>query len=342
MSRREYRINYIPAAPVLVDWLGRMLSYLSADIIRHVYLNFPVATCLIGRTGLFLAANREYARLIGQPEDGVVGQHFRDLCGDPVYEQVVRDFAIFDAGGSVPNKEFSIGERTFIVSVRPLSRPNRQRVSAICVVLTDITEQKTLERQLELANKQLSAVNHQLEEAARIDPVTRLWNRRALEELLPREIARSRRDGTPLSVLMVDIDYFKKYNDHYGHLAGDIALRSVAQAMEEALHRPGDLIARYGGEEFLVVLPTTDATAALQVADHLRSAVAARAIADATSHLGRVTISIGVASLNDVAPDADVETVRTTLVHGADQALYAVKSEGRDGIRLHAEAIPAP
>lgn len=319
-----------------------MLSYLSADIIRHVYLNFPVATCLIGRTGLFLAANREYARLLGQPEDGVVGQHYRDLCGDAAYEQVVRDFATVDAGGCVPNKEFGIGGRTYLVAVRPLSRQNRRRVSALCVVLTDITEQKTLEQRLELANEQLSAVNRQLEEAARIDPVTGLWNRRALEELLPREIARSRRDGTPLSVLMVDIDYFKKYNDRYGHLAGDIALRSVAQAMEEALHRPGDMIARYGGEEFLVVLPTTDAAAALEVAGHLRSAIARRTIVDETSHLGRVTISIGVASLSDVAHDADVEAVRTTLVHGADQALYAVKSEGRDGIRLHAEALPAP
>ncbi|MGA0562128.1 diguanylate cyclase [Ancylobacter sp. VNQ12] len=319
-----------------------MLSYISADIIRHVYLNFPVATCLIGRTGLFIAANREYARLLGEPEGGVVGRHFRDLCGEALYQQVVRDFATVDAGGCVPNKEFGFGGRTFIVAIRPLTEPSRQRVFALCIVLTDITEQKTLEQRLELANEQLSAVNRQLEEAARIDPVTGLWNRRALEELLPREIARSRRDGTPLSVLMVDIDYFKKYNDHYGHLAGDIALRSVAQAMEEALHRPGDLIARYGGEEFLVVLPTTDAAAALQVADHLRSAVAARAIADATSHLGRVTISIGVASLNGVVPDADVETVRTALVHGADQALYAVKSEGRDGIRLHAEALPTP
>lgn len=319
-----------------------MLSYLSADIIRHVYLDFPIATCLIGRTGMFLAANREYAHLLGQPEDGVVGQHIRDLCGEVAYDYVVSDFAVFDAGGSVPNKELALGERTYLVSVRPLSHPQQRRASAICVALTDITEQKALEQRLELANAQLSAANRQLEEAARIDPVTGLWNRRALEELLPREIARSRRDGTPLSVLMVDIDYFKKYNDRYGHLAGDIALRSVAQAMEEALHRPGDMIARYGGEEFLVVLPTTDAAAALEVAHHLRSAIAGRAIVDETSHLGRVTISIGVASLNDVAHDADVEAVRTTLVHGADQALYAVKSEGRDGIRLHAEALPAP
>jgi diguanylate cyclase (GGDEF)-like protein/PAS domain S-box-containing protein len=319
-----------------------MFSYLSADIIRHVYLNFPVATCLIGRTGQFLAANREYARLLDRAEDAVVGRHFRDLCGEDVYERVLRDFATFDAGGSVPNEECTIGNRTFILARRPLSQPDRQHVSAMCVVMTDISEQKTLERHLALANEQLSAVNRQLEEAARIDPVTGLWNRRALEELLPREIARSRRDGTPLSVLMIDIDYFKKYNDRYGHLAGDIALRSVGETMEEALYRPGDLIARYGGEEFMVVLPTSDAAAALQVADHLRSAVAGRAITDATSHLGRLTVSIGVASLNEVARDADIEAVRTLLVHRADQALYAVKSEGRDGIRLYVEALPKP
>jgi len=317
-----------------------MLSHLSADIIRHVYLNFPVATCLIGRTGLFLAANREYARLFDLTPDAVVGQHFRDLCGEDIYELVLHDFATFDAGGSVPNKEFTSDDRTFIVALRPLIQPGWQRVSAICVVMTDISEQKTLERHLAVANEQLSAMNRQLEEAARIDPVTGLWNRRALEELLPREIARSRRDGTPLSVLMIDIDYFKKYNDRYGHLAGDVALRAVGKAMEGELQRPGDMIARYGGEEFMVVLPNTDATAALQVAHHLRSAVAARTISDETSHLGRITISIGVASLNEVAREADIETVRNLLVHRADQALYAVKSEGRDGIRPYLEALP--
>lgn len=319
-----------------------MLSHLSADMIRHVYLNFPVATCLIGRTGLFLAANREYARLLDCTEDAVVGRHFRDLCGEDIYELVLRDFAVFDAGGSVLNREFSMGGRTFIVARRPLNQPERPFVCAMCVVMTDISEQKTLERHLALANEQLSAVNRQLEEAARIDAVTGLWNRRALEELLPREIARCRRDGTPLSVLMIDIDYFKKYNDRYGHLAGDIALRSVGQTMEEALHRPGDMIARYGGEEFMVVLPNTDAAAALEVAGRLRTAVAECAIVDATSHLGRLTISVGVATLCDVARNADIEAVRTVLVHRADQALYAVKSEGRDGIRLFVEALPKP
>jgi len=317
-----------------------MFSHISADVLRHLYLNFPVATCLIGRDGTFLAANPEYAQAIGAPDGQIAGRRVADLCDEIVQSHVLNDFAVLDAGGSVPNHEIALGGRVFLVGVRALREPDKGLVSAICVALTDITEQKTLEKRLEHANRQLSAVNRQLEEAARIDPVTGLWNRRALEEQLPREIARSRRDGLPLSVLMIDVDYFKKYNDRYGHLAGDAALRDIAQAMEDALHRPGDMIARYGGEEFLVLLPATTALGALEVAAHLRSAVAGRGIVDETSHLGRVTVSIGVAAVDGVPREASVEACRTALLRGADQALYAMKSEGRDGIRLHAAALP--
>lgn len=314
----------------------RMLSHIPAEDLRELYFNFPVATCLVGRDGRYIAANRAYAELIHAPLATMMGKHIAELCGDIVHAHVVRDFATFDAGESVPNHELAFFGRFYVVAVRPMRDKGSPRVEALCIALTDITEQKALESRLELANRQLSEANRQLTEAARTDALSGLWNRHALEEMLAREIGRCRRERAALSVLMIDIDHFKKYNDGYGHPAGDGALRAVSHAMAGVLKRPGDIVARYGGEEFLVVLPTTDASGALRVAGDVRDAIAALAIAHEASTSGRLTVSIGVASLSAPARTATIADIRATLIDGADQALYAVKVDGGDGIRLHA------
>jgi len=159
-----------------------------------------------------------------------------------------------------------------------------------------------------------------------IDPLTGVMNRRAFDERLLEEYSRARRYGRPVSVAMIDIDYFKHFNDTYGHAAGDEALRSVA-AMIRSRMRSGDVVARYGGEEFVVVLPEIPAATAVATAEALRSAIAANPL---TLHGLRektpVTVSIGVASW----PEHGSEISR--LIERADDRMYEAKLAGRDQV----------
>ncbi len=160
------------------------------------------------------------------------------------------------------------------------------------------------------------------------DALTGLPNRRSLEDRLPQEVARARRDQTDLAVAMIDIDFFKPYNDRYGHVEGDRCLREVAQAMRAALRRPGDYAARYGGEEFVSILPGVDAEGAREVLASMRRAVERLAIEhDASDAAPVVTISIGYTTLAASASDDP-----TALVVAADEALFAAKSAGRNRV----------
>lgn len=166
-----------------------------------------------------------------------------------------------------------------------------------------------------------------IEELSLVDPLTGIANRRRFDETLHRECKRAAREGVPLSVLMIDIDHFKAYNDHYGHIAGDQCLMRVAASLRNGISRSGDLVARYGGEEFVVVLPATDREAAETVAERLRSGIEGLAIKQARSAVGPgVTVSVGCAtgSLpgNELRPDR--------LVACADAMLYRSKANGRN------------
>lgn len=312
-----------------------MLSQISELELRELYIKFPVPACVIDREGRYIAVNEEMARLLAVPGRHLVGRKASEFFGPLADERIARDFATFDAGRPIPNHEFPALGRVYIVASRPVRHGEDEKPFAIHVVMVDITDRKRLETQLEYANRQLSEANHKLTEAARTDALTGLWNRHALEELMPWEIGRSQRDGTPLSVLMIDIDRFKKYNDHYGHLGGDVTLHAVAQAMAAAATRPGDMVTRYGGEEFLVLLPGTDSAGALKVAANIQAAIAALAIPHEASPTGHLTVSIGVASLPPGASAIDAADLRLALIDDADQALYAMKQGGRNGIRLH-------
>jgi diguanylate cyclase (GGDEF)-like protein len=160
---------------------------------------------------------------------------------------------------------------------------------------------------------------------SRTDSLTGLNNRRALDELLDREWHRARRVGESLSILFVDIDHFKLYNDTYGHQAGDDTLTTVARCISENVRRPGDSAARYGGEEFVIVLPHTDAAGALAVAEAIRKAVARLGIEHAPAALGHVTVSIGAATWQGQVADTVASVIRA-----ADEALYSAKAGGRN------------
>ena len=174
----------------------------------------------------------------------------------------------------------------------------------------------------------LKEMNAQLEELSNIDPLTNLSNRRHFDDVLQVEWKRALRHESPISVLMLDIDFFKRFNDQYGHLAGDDCLQQVAACLKAQLRRPSDLLARYGGEEFVVLLPQTDEMGAQIVAESLRRAVEALHVESGGEPLaGQISISVGVATLRP-QPDLRPES----LVDQADQALYRAKESGRNRV----------
>ncbi|MDD5388516.1 MAG: diguanylate cyclase [Gallionellaceae bacterium] len=177
--------------------------------------------------------------------------------------------------------------------------------------------------------------NDLLERYANQDCLTDIANRRRFDLALDAEWRRAMRDVNPLSLLMVDVDCFKQYNDLYGHLEGDQCLRQIAGAMAQVLTRPGDLLARYGGEEFAVILPGTDLEGACLIGGRLREAIAEMNIPHLREDgVGRVTISVGCASERPTQAQSCHQLILT-----ADNQLYAAKNAGRDCVRAGKKTV---
>jgi diguanylate cyclase (GGDEF)-like protein len=170
-----------------------------------------------------------------------------------------------------------------------------------------------------------------LENLSLTDALTGVANRRCFDQTLEREWNRAKRAGEQLSLLMIDLDYFKNLNDRYGHVYGDECLVTVARALSAALPREADTLARYGGEEFCAILPDTDRAGAQTVADKMRSAVRRLGIRNETAIGTTATISIGITTFE---PAGDASCL--DLVRGSDRALYRAKSDGRDRVEFFA------
>lgn len=182
-------------------------------------------------------------------------------------------------------------------------------------------------------NEQLKLANRELMRQANQDGMTGIANRRYFDEYLAHEWRRAVRQHEPMAMIFADVDFFKKYNDHYGHQQGDDCLRQVAHALHSQLRRPADLLARYGGEEFVVLLPGTTLAGAMFIADAMRAAVEALNLPHAASEAAPVvTLSLGVASI--IPSEAMAEGF---LIYGADQALYIAKKSGRN--RTHGNPL---
>lgn len=180
-------------------------------------------------------------------------------------------------------------------------------------------------RSIDLAEYELMFTNRRLERLSGTDQLTGLANRRGLDDVLATAWSNVARHGIPLSVLMCDVDYFKRFNDRFGHTEGDLCLKKVADALKDICGRPGDLVARYGGEEFVIVLPGSDRAGAARVGEQARRAVEALAIANPdVPQGGIITLSVGGATSG---PD---HGAFTDLLEEADRALYKAKARGRN------------
>ena len=191
--------------------------------------------------------------------------------------------------------------------------------------------QGSLYQQLQNTNQQLHMSNQHFKRLALYDSLTEIYNRRYFQQQLDREWRRLRRSVAPLSLILCDIDCFKLYNDTYGHQKGDLCLQQVAKALISKIKRPGDILARYGGEEFVLILPETDRTGAIKVAETLRATVKKLQISHVKSTVDSViTISAGIATTLPKATEN-----YEMLIEAADRALYQAKSRGRDCIAVY-------
>jgi len=285
--------------------------------------------------------------MLGLRRDAMLGATGQELNINPEFQAILdREREHVLAAGTASHGDMQVttafGAREFSYTFALLSRPEQEprALKQILVVCTarDVTERNIARRQaaallseVQEANTHLAqqleelAVSHRRLEEANDELATRvgltgLFNHRALLERLGEEFGRAVRHDLPLSLLLLDIDHFKSYNDAYGHPAGDEALRRVAQTLRTVI-RETDTVARYGGEEFFVVLPQTDADGALVMAERIR-----QGIESAGEEGYRVTISIGVCMRQTWMSGLEA------LILGADDALYRAKAAGRNQV----------
>jgi diguanylate cyclase (GGDEF)-like protein/PAS domain S-box-containing protein len=205
-------------------------------------------------------------------------------------------------------------------AMRVTRKPSTGIIDGVVAISRDVTKQKK-------AEQKLTAL-------AALDGLTGIANRRQFDERLKHEWARARRERTSLPLLLIDVDHFKKFNDLYGHQAGDACLRSIAQVLSAQTRRPADLAARYGGEEFALLLPDTDEAGCRLIGEAIREAIAGLGIVhDQNLPSRKVTVSIGAALV-----PANGKT-SSSLVEAADRALYTAKNSGRDRLVMSGHVI---
>jgi len=314
---------------------GKFVGVASASM-RLSYFNQLFRGLDVGRSGTINLINAEGLLLARQSQGASAKFIGQDFSQQPNFQRIIRQIngsfsAISDFDDEQRLYTFSrVGDLPLIVvvvqsrdEVYAVWKRNALLVSGatglLCLGILWLSS--LLGRQLRLRRRAERA----LAQLASTDSLTGLANRRRLDGVLKLEWSRSLRTGQPLSVLMVDVDHFKAFNDRHGHHGGDDALRSVARVLSAASRRPGDLAARYGGEEFMIVLPETGGEGAASLAENIRSAIELLPPFGSDEH--PITVSIGVATRISGATQE-----LSTLLNDADKALYLAKHRGRNRI----------
>ncbi|HEU4708882.1 MAG TPA: sensor domain-containing diguanylate cyclase [Methylophilaceae bacterium] len=286
------------AIPWKIDWKTMTFAYIGPQI--EALLGWEPAS--------WVSANDWAMRIHEEDREGVVNfcvsQSKSGIDHEADYRALTKD-----------------GNYVWIRDVVHVVRDAQGEVEALVGFMLDISERKKTEEKVVALQKELEALSYR-------DSLTNVANRRMFDLIMEREWADAQRNKQPLSVILLDIDYFKQYNDHYGHLQGDECLKEVAQTLSDVAVRPRDFLARFGGEEFVLVLPETNAEAARKIAERCREFIAHARIPHAKSFIGdTLTISLGVGTLTPGR-----ENTANAFIREVDRRLYEAKQKGRNCI----------
>ena len=290
---------------------------------RFLFDHAPDCISVIDSEGIIRECNLINTDLLGTTKNEIIGSHIiKYMSSDTKY--------LFDQKFPVLKKEGHLETEAELINKNGEIIPVWRKINAVyengefsgaLVYTRDITERKKIETKLKTANERLKQL-------ANIDGLTRLANRRSFDKRLSDEWKRQQRQKSLLSVIICDVDHFKLYNDTYGHLAGDEALKAVSAVLQKSAGRSSDLVARFGGEEFAVILPDTDINTAVSISEKIREKVHNLAIEHSKSVTDRfLSVSIGAAC---TVPDRESEI--KSLLDTADRALYRAKKEGRNRV----------
>lgn len=295
--------------------------------------NSPLPACITDTNHIILRANAAYWAAFGPlPENQKSIKCYEHRPGKSCHTELCPLSKIMNGASNYAcetSKEKAGATRHFIVTAKPL-RAAKGKVVGIVESFQEITALKQVEKALEESNQQLETLSI-------TDGLTGIANRRRFDQVLAQEQARHARSGAELSLIMLDIDHFKAFNDCYGHVKGDECLRQVTQVIARCAARPADLAARYGGEEFVCILPETDSSGALAIAEKIRLGIIARAIPHQESQVAEyVTASLGVATVQGIPGGGPGDIVAL-----ADAQLYLAKSSGRNQVKFAAAGAVA-
>ena len=289
--------------------------------------------------GTVLSINKSACEMLELTEQEAIGSNIGMIVGDPELaadESAIKkhlDEVIHNQLGVHREVEFRKKSGTRFpceASVNFVPDEDDNGDGIFIGIFHDISQRKAYEKELHNNRLELQAMNETLLTLSYRDGLTGIFNRRAFDEAISKELQQAQRDSTPLSVVMCDIDHFKNYNDTYGHQMGDETLIAVASGIADCVQRPSDVVARYGGEEFVLLLPQTDTAGAQLIAERTRNLIAGLEIPNRGSDAhASVTLSLGVATLLP-----NTKGSPESLIQAADTALYTAKKVGRNNVQL--------
>lgn len=331
LSNPDGSFGGVVLGSIYLDYFRQLFAAIDPDHAGTVTLYGPNGTLvarepydeqLVGRS---VSATDSYQRML-QTRQGV-------FTGPAMIGEGTRTFAVTQVGELPLQLSIALTDddiyaawwqKALVLAIVVLS------LCATTVVLSTLFRRELTRRKA--AQRATAALNAELQQLATTDALTGLGNRRRFDEALARECRRFARTGKPLSLLILDADHFKGFNDRYGHQQGDEALKLIARAVQDTIHSPTDTAYRIGGEEFAIILPDTGEAGAETVANRVRQAVLAQAMPHASNPHGLVTVSCGAAAAAESSEPA-------TLIAAADQALYDAKRRGRNQVQAASQTL---
>lgn len=309
----------------------------SEETYKTILMASPDDITIADLSGRIIMVSEAAHRIFGYPPGEGPGMSVMDFIVPEDHERAQANIMkMLHENYPGPNEYRALrkdGSRLDIEVNNSLIRDRQGNPVRMVLIVRDITNRKKAEQQIQELVHQLEIERDLARSNSLTDSLTGLSNRRFFDNALRTEFSRHKRSGSQLSLIMLDVDHFKKYNDHYGHLEGDACLRQIAETLKAVVERAPDILARYGGEEFVAILPDTDSQGAAALANRIGAAVLRLALPHAKSDTAEfVTISLGIASAAD-----HILTDGAQLVALADRALYHAKTNGRNRFEVSTE-----